>query len=122
MNAPQDEGESSPLNVLRRGADPTTWGERQATRPHLSDMTFVRTVEVALAYAIVTTAEEGAPDDWDGLRDAPEAVQSFCKRVAQNLLFDLDGRMLLDLALEKLFAEQHLDATGERGVTITPRL
>jgi hypothetical protein len=84
-------------------------------------MTLVRTVEAALAYAIATTEEEGAPDEWDGFRDAPEAVQSFCKRVAQNLLLDLDGRMLFDLALEKLCAEQQMGETWERGVTITPR-
>lgn len=115
MTGPRDEGESGPANVLGRSADPTTRADRQATRSHRSGMTFVRTVEAALAYAIATIAEEGDPAEWEGFRDAPEAVQAFCKQVAQNLLFDLDGRMLFDLALEKLHVEQHSGGHGHPG-------
>jgi hypothetical protein len=41
-------------------------------------------------------------------------LQRVCRRAARQLLFDLDGQALLELALKKLSAEHHMKAAGLR--------
>jgi hypothetical protein len=52
------------------------------------------------------SAKQGANDAPGDL--APDDLQRLCRRAAWQLMFDLDGQSLLDLALAKLSVEQDL--------------
>ena len=67
------------------------------------DVQFTDTIATALNAAMVT-AQQGANDTPADLR--PDELQRLCRRAAWQLMFDLDGQSLLDLALAKLSAEQ----------------
>jgi len=67
------------------------------------DVQFTDTIATALNAAMVT-AQQGANDAPTDLR--PDELQRLCRRAAWQLMFDLDGQSLLDLALAKLSAEQ----------------
>ncbi len=70
------------------------------------DMQFTDTIASALNVAVASVRgsdkalAEGGRDD----------VQRICRRAAWQLLFDLDGQTLLDLAMAKLSAEHDLAA------------
>ena len=69
------------------------------------DVQFTDTIASALNAAMLS-AQQGANDSSSDLR--PDDVQRLCRRAAWQLMFDLDGQSLLDLALAKLSAEQDL--------------
>jgi hypothetical protein len=69
------------------------------------DVQFTDTIATALNAAMVT-AQQGAKETPADLR--PDELQRLCRRAAWQLMFDLDGQSLLDLALAKLSAEQDL--------------
>jgi hypothetical protein len=69
------------------------------------DVQFTETIASALNAAMLT-AKQGANDAPANL--APDDLQRLCRRAAWQLMFDLDGQSLLDLALAKLSAEQDL--------------
>jgi hypothetical protein len=68
------------------------------------DSRFADTVASALSAAVASVQGEGR--SWSA--DQPEDVQRVCRRAAWQLLFDLDGQSMLDLALAKISAEQEL--------------
>jgi hypothetical protein len=68
------------------------------------DSRFADTVASALSAAVASVQGEGR-----GLSAGqPEDIQRICRRAAWQLLFDLDGQAMLDLALAKISAEQEL--------------
>jgi hypothetical protein len=69
------------------------------------DVQFTDTIASALN-AAMTSAQQGASDSSADLK--ADDVQRLCRRAAWQLMFDLDGQSLLDLALAKLSAEQDL--------------
>jgi hypothetical protein len=69
------------------------------------DVQFTDTIASALS-AAMTSAQQGASDSPADLK--ADDVQRLCRRAAWQLMFDLDGQSLLDLALAKLSAEQDL--------------
>jgi hypothetical protein len=69
------------------------------------DVQFTDTIASALN-AAMTSAKQGANDSSADLR--ADDMQRLCRRAAWQLMFDLDGQSLLDLALAKLSAEQDL--------------
>ena len=71
------------------------------------DVQFTETIASALNGAITSLKESD-----EGLSQAaPDYVERICRRAAWQLLFDLDGQALLDLALSKISAEQTLMAS-----------
>ena len=68
------------------------------------DLQFADTIASALRSAMVA-AQDG---DRSLSERGPEYLQRVCRRAAWQLMFDLDGQSLLDLALAKLSAEQSL--------------
>jgi hypothetical protein len=69
------------------------------------DVQFTDTIASALNAAMLS-AQQGADDSSSDLR--PDDVRRLCRRAAWQLMFDLDGQSLLDLALAKLSVEQDL--------------
>ncbi len=69
------------------------------------DVQFTNTIASALNAAMLS-AKQGANDT--RAEFAPDDLQRLCRRAAWQLMFDLDGQSLLDLALAKLSAEQDL--------------
>jgi hypothetical protein len=68
------------------------------------DLEFADSVASALKHAVVSV--RGSED---GLSErAPDDLQRICRRAAWQLLFDLDGKSLLELAMAKLAAEHSL--------------
>ena len=68
------------------------------------DMRFADTVASALSAAVASV--QGSEPALSEAR--PDDVQRICRRAAWQLLFDLDGQAMLDLALAKISAEQDL--------------
>jgi hypothetical protein len=68
------------------------------------DLQFTDRIASALTYAL-TSAQQDSAVSADLAKDD---VQRICRRAAWQLMFDLDGQSLLDLALAKLSAEQDL--------------
>jgi hypothetical protein len=66
------------------------------------DVQFTDTIASALRCAMKSTPKENG----ESLGD--EDVSRICRRAAWQLMFDLDGQSLLDLAMAKLSAEQDL--------------
>jgi hypothetical protein len=80
------------------------------------DLSFIRTVETAIAGALANTFSG------PGLDEAARAatVRRISKEAAQRLFFDLDGKALLDLGMIKLAAEQQASPPRRTGVVATP--
>jgi len=68
------------------------------------DLQFTDRIASALSCALTSAQQDSAVSS--GL--AKDDVQRVCRRAAWQLMFDLDGQSLLDLALAKLSAEQDL--------------
>jgi len=66
------------------------------------DPTFVDTISSALTCALVSTAPASAVLTAEDRRE----VERVSRRAAWQLLFDLDGQSLLELAMAKLSVEQ----------------
>jgi hypothetical protein len=72
------------------------------------DVEFTDTVASALSVALVDAQKR----DPVSSNESPDYVRRVCRRAAWQLLFDLDGQSLLDLALAKLSAERDLRAAA----------
>ena len=68
------------------------------------DLEFADAVASALKLAVISARGGEA----SLLAGSADEVQRLCRRAAWQLLFDLDGRSLLDLAMAKLAAEEGL--------------
>lgn len=75
---------------------------------------FVDTVTASLAFALASVDHVGLPADWDGIARSPPLARALCRRLAIQLYADLDGTMLLDLALDKIEFERVTRSTTAR--------
>ena len=76
------------------------------------DLDFTETVSAALASSFVAAQGAANVAILPCSEDQAAQLQRICRRAARQLLFDLDGKALLDLALEKLAAEHQMKAAG----------
>ena len=67
------------------------------------DVQFTDTIASALNDAVVSVQARDS-----ALPTGPDDLRRICRRAAWQLLFDLDGQSLLDLAISKLSAEESL--------------
>jgi phosphohistidine phosphatase SixA len=75
------------------------------------DLDFTEKVTAALASSFVR-AQQTANVAIFPCPEQQEQLQRICRHAARQLLFDLDGHALLDLALKKLSNEHQLKAAG----------
>ena len=75
------------------------------------DLGFTETVSAALESSFVAAQAVNAAI-LPCSEDQAAQLQRICRRAARQLLFDLDGQALLDLALKKLAAEHQMKAAG----------
>jgi len=78
------------------------------------DLDFTETLTAALTSSFMTAFEATNVAAIPCPKDQPAQLQRVCRCVARQLLFDLDGKMLLELALKKLSAEHQMKAAGLR--------
>jgi hypothetical protein len=70
------------------------------------ELAFVDAVATSLSVALVAIKGTGIDTEPLELLDSPNTVQRICRMAAMQLLTDFDGKTLLDIALDKLQAEQ----------------
>jgi hypothetical protein len=76
------------------------------------DLDFADKISAVLASSFATALKGADVAELLSPQDQPAQLERVCRRAARQLLFDLDGRALLDLALKKLSAEHQMKAAG----------
>jgi hypothetical protein len=69
------------------------------------DFAFIEAVAASLSLALRHELAHGLPSEWNGSAATGEELQRLCRRAALRLFVDLDGRTMLDLALQKITSE-----------------
>ena len=72
------------------------------------DLTFTNSVSTALATALTRAVNDSDVESFGNVMGDHAGISRLCRRAAFQLLFDLDGQTLLDLALQKLSVEMEL--------------